>query len=706
MQPLFIYILKVILISGLLLLYYYIGLRNKRFHFYNRFYLLFTVILSLILPVLHLQWFSFSQTSGGAIRMYNIIYSGNIEDFNVKGHAFFNWQLYSLLLFIVTSAFMLTQLILNITKIYRLKKLYPVRRLTDFDFIQTDLQSAPFSFFKNIFWRNDIEPGTPSGKQILQHEITHIKQNHSLDKIFMQLALCFCWMNPFFWWLKKELYLIHEFIADEKAVNNNDASSFAEMLLTFKYGKFEFLPAQSIFYSPIKRRLLMLTTSKKTQFSYLRRIMVLPLIAAVICMFAFTFKNESSVHSKTITAAIPFKLVVDAGHGGKDDGAAANGLYEKDLNLKIAEAIKKLSPEFGIDVILTRDNDVYMSPPEKINFANAQNANAFISIHVNNADENTQSNSGMEVILSEKNPGILENSKVLGSAIIQNLKTDFTIVPALLQMQTGIWVLQQSKAPCVLIECGYINNANDVKYLNDDAKIGLMARNILQGVAMYANNTFDKSNLYQLKNRDRNDTSIPAQSNSMRQTQPTPLYVLDGKVISKSAFEKISREPESIMSVDVLKDQNAINKYGDKGKNGVIEITLKKDINTEAKSGIASVDDAKDTSTKPIFTNADKEPEFPGGIEGWRKYLENNVNANVPAKQHAPKGIYTVTLSFLVDENGKVSEVKAIKDPGYGTAEEAERVIAKGPNWIPATQNGRNVIYRQRQNITFQVTQQ
>jgi len=58
-----------------------------------------------------------------------------------------------------------------------------------------------------------------------------------------------------------------------------------------------------------------------------------------------------------------------------------------------------------------------------------------------------------------------------------------------------------------------------------------------------------------------------------------------------------------------------------------------------------------------------------------------------------------------VDKHGKVSEVKAIKDPGYGTATEAERVIAKGPNWIPAVQNGKKVIFRQKQNITFQVSQ-
>ncbi len=61
-----------------------------------------------------------------------------------------------------------------------------------------------------------------------------------------------------------------------------------------------------------------------------------------------------------------------------------------------------------------------MSPPQKSNFANVQNANALVSIHVNAADKNTMSNSGMEVVLSKKNLNVFGNSKRLGSAIIQN----------------------------------------------------------------------------------------------------------------------------------------------------------------------------------------------------------------------------------------------------------------------------------------------
>jgi periplasmic protein TonB len=103
------------------------------------------------------------------------------------------------------------------------------------------------------------------------------------------------------------------------------------------------------------------------------------------------------------------------------------------------------------------------------------------------------------------------------------------------------------------------------------------------------------------------------------------------------------------------------------------------------------------------FTSVQVEAKFPGD---WNKFLERNLNAQTPADNGAPAGRYVVTVSFLVAKDGSISEVQALNDPGYGCADEAIRVIKKGPKWNAAVQNGRNVIYRQKQNIVFQVTEQ
>lgn len=96
--------------------------------------------------------------------------------------------------------------------------------------------------------------------------------------------------------------------------------------------------------------------------------------------------------------------------------------------------------------------------------------------------------------------------------------------------------------------------------------------------------------------------------------------------------------------------------------------------------------------------------QFPGGLAGWKKYLERNLNKDLPSENGAPPADYTVTVSFIVDRSGNISDVKAENDPGYGTKAEAIKVILKSPKWSPAIQNGREVVYRQKQNITFRVS--
>ncbi len=93
--------------------------------------------------------------------------------------------------------------------------------------------------------------------------------------------------------------------------------------------------------------------------------------------------------------------------------------------------------------------------------------------------------------------------------------------------------------------------------------------------------------------------------------------------------------------------------------------------------------------------------QFPGGLDAWKKYLERNLNAGLPAENGAQSGKYTVLVSFVVDREGNISEVKAENNPGFGTDAEAIRIIKKGPKWQPAIQNGRKVAYRVRQQVTF-----
>lgn len=105
-----------------------------------------------------------------------------------------------------------------------------------------------------------------------------------------------------------------------------------------------------------------------------------------------------------------------------------------------------------------------------------------------------------------------------------------------------------------------------------------------------------------------------------------------------------------------------------------------------------------------VFTVVQIPAEFPGGLSGWTRYLERNLNRDIPVENGAPPSRYTVIVAFTVSKTGAISDVQAENDPGYGTKAEAVRVITKGPSWKPAVQNGRNVIYRHKQGVTFVVS--
>jgi protein TonB len=102
-----------------------------------------------------------------------------------------------------------------------------------------------------------------------------------------------------------------------------------------------------------------------------------------------------------------------------------------------------------------------------------------------------------------------------------------------------------------------------------------------------------------------------------------------------------------------------------------------------------------------VFTKVENPAEFPGGTGEWARYLQKNLRYPDGAIDNGTQGV--VRVQFIVDKEGNISEVQSLNDPGDGLAEEAVRIIKKGPKWKPAEQNGRKVIYRHIQAVTFRL---
>jgi N-acetylmuramoyl-L-alanine amidase len=241
-------------------------------------------------------------------------------------------------------------------------------------------------------------------------------------------------------------------------------------------------------------------------------------------------KAEKSDKSKPLTLAQQLglgvkKIVLDPGHGGKDPGAMAYGLKEKDVVLNIAKQLAPvLAKELGCEVILTRPGDTFITLEERTAIANTQNADLFISLHINassstkargletyylnlttNAEamkvaarENATSThqmSELQNILSD----ILKNSKInessrLAQQVHSNIlnhaeKKGFADIKNLGVKKAPFYVLIGAQMPAILIEIAFISNEQDSHNLNNPAFVKMLTQEISHGIRAYVNDT-------------------------------------------------------------------------------------------------------------------------------------------------------------------------------------------------------------------------
>ena len=660
MYPTLYYLLQVLVCSAVLMVYYLLVLRNKKFHQYNRFYLLGVALVSWIVPLIKIFW---QQERSGVrqVDLLNVVAVNNSEMEAMVTSQQHSLDWVSLLphLYVGVSVFLAVAMLISLYRIYKIYTTHECSNLQQFYLVMTRVKGTPFSFFSYIFWNAEIDIQTPAGKQILQHELTHVTQYHSIDKIVIQLNLIAGWFNPFFWLLKKELDMIHEFIADKKSVEHGDAASLAQMLLTTAYPGQQFPLTNPFFFSPIKRRLKMLTNTKNPTFNYLRRLIVLPLLAVVVLLFAFRAKENTSAVaplSKTYT------VVLNPGHGGIDKGAiASDGTTESQVSLEIVRQMQALNKNEKIKLVLTRNTDVFQSVVAVTEFANAQSPDLFVSIHLNNA-EGTSANKtkyeGAEIYMAAKDKAVDydANYKLANNlaATLQEAGTPFNGVKT---RNKGIWVLQAVQCPSALIEAGYLSNNKELAKIKDADYQKKLAASILRGIENYlidqekgasieVRDTTKKVMIVQGYKISPEDTLIASKGNNKSSVVikmdaaggtsngQKPLFILDGEVISESVMSVI--DPNKIESINILKDASAVAVFGEKGKGGVVQITTKKGGGYEVVKGrpldnsrvleerVLIVSDTVQLNGKTVFVKSDNVADDAVELKGKTILLKSN----------------------------------------------------------------------------------
>lgn len=171
-----------------------------------------------------------------------------------------------------------------------------------------------------------------------------------------------------------------------------------------------------------------------------------------------------------------FHVVLDPGHGGKDPGAIAGAVYEKDINLAIALMVRDcLAQQEGIVVSMTREDDSFLALTERAEFANKTEADLYVSIHANALDDETYS--GLFTFYCADKRASLKAAESIQSAasaatgaIDRGVRTENFVV------------LRETDMPAVLVETGFMTCPEELALLIDGEYRAKMARGITNGI--------------------------------------------------------------------------------------------------------------------------------------------------------------------------------------------------------------------------------
>lgn len=488
---LFMYLLKSMILSGIFFGYYTLFLKNTIYHAYNRFYLLASMALSLAIPFFKLSMFSVTEEQAAGAKQL-LIYLTQLPAPSVQ-EEHIDWEI---IVIAVISSLFVSYLVYSVLRIFRLKAMNSKTQMGEFTFIETDLDEAPFSFFSNLFWKKSISIEDECGRKILQHELSHIREKHSWDRLFSQFICSVFWMNPFNWIIQKELQNIHEFIADRDAVGTGEVDAFAKMLLKTYYGNHFLNPSHSFYYSSIKRRIIMLTTSNIPTYSYLRKVAVLPMLAFILALFSIQLSaqeaKENKAEAQSTAAKQQKQAAIDQRQAKIDQKQAAIDQIQATIDQKQAEIDQKQA---------------------KVDYELAMLDQGIMKV-----------------------PLFLMNLPDIVDASIEAIAKPTSI----------------------------FSTPSDIKSINIDTN-KMIIRGTRNGkdVTVTVNRPNENTTL-------KGDIALKPSSGQ----KENPLIVIDGVISSDINLKDIN--PNNILSINVLKGEKATEKYAEKGANGVIEITTKK----------------------------------------------------------------------------------------------------------------------------------
>lgn len=329
------YLIKTVLCSGIFLALYVWLFENEKMHQFKRFYLLGSLVVSFLIPLIEVETQRSilpTQIIENTLQLPAIQQvesnSTNIQPIQPATNYFTKENIF-LAIYVLISAVMAIRFFRNLLLIFFRKN---NRQFIEYQGIRIALTNdiqTPHSFFSTIFLNKNAYENGEVASEIIEHELAHIRQKHSLDILFFELLFSLFWFNPFLFFYGKLIRLNHEFLADEAVLNKYQNRTKYQYLLLNTIGLNLSTPLTSQFnYSYTKKRFKMMNMQPNKKKAIVLQVAILPFLVIMSLMFGkISFAQQAKIGPKATI------------HSPTDASQAIVSEYEKLVNkyVKITE---------------------------------------------------------------------------------------------------------------------------------------------------------------------------------------------------------------------------------------------------------------------------------------------------------------------------------------------------------------------------------
>ena len=466
----------------------------RRFTFFalNRLYLLAVLVLSMVMPLVKYTQVNYTFVSNlvndtplslkNTNQVNTVPASLNTLTINkiiipTKTNKTSNVVLIISSLYILGAVILLAKLLNSLLAMQRLISRVKLIYKGNTNVVYTTTEVPHSSFFNYIFI-NQCTTSNADLQKIIYHEMQHYEKLHTIDVLLCEVLKVIFWFNPLVYYYKRSVQEVHEFEVDDEMTKLYAPHTYAELLVQVAtHHGYSLINTFST--SPLKTRLMMLFNPKTYAFKKLSFLLIVPVVATLLIAYGNISSTTIAVQAST---KLPITLYIDAGYGGKDEGAInKNTIKESTLTLQLAVLLKTEAEAAGYKVVLSRDNDTsYLGLQHRLIHCKSSQANILLSLQASNNADVTKN--GIEYYVNN-NP----TSAVIGNAItnkMQNLK-GIKVKPVPSKCKEGTFILT-TNIPSVLLELGCLSNVNDVAFITNSAMQKLMVKYIVDGLQQYS----------------------------------------------------------------------------------------------------------------------------------------------------------------------------------------------------------------------------